>query len=534
MKRTFFSILACALSCCMLMLMFAACSKDNNGNNNGNNNDGTTNDIETTSSSDNNDNGNVVVPPAHTTHEYNKQKPYANRIAVQATCTTPATYYYSCSCGEVGTQTFEWGDAVSCKFENGACKWCGKAEPAETEGLIFSPIKNGEEYTVTGYEGTATEVYIPSTHNGKPVTSISSYGFRKNKAITSVIVGDNVTHIYNDIFSECTSLKTVVLGRSVTNLGEFAFAWCEALESVEMPDTLTSIANSAFWMCSNLKSVKIPYGVTNIEESAFGRCDSLTTVLIPDSVTTIGKKAFSWCLKLENIEVDEDNPNYSSLDGNLYNRDKTTLIQYAMGKTNSDFAIPSSVTTIGYYSFAYCENIVNLEIPNSVTNVEFYAFGEVSGLKYNTKDGLCYLGNSDNPYLYLADTETATITTATIDDNCRFIGDFAFNFCMYLTEVNIGSNSKLTRIGHNAFFYCGAFESITIPTGVTKLDAPFYACTSLKNITFANTENWYITDVIDDFESKTGGTAVNVADSAANATNFLETYVYHYWYKSNP
>ena len=529
MKKKFLSIFALVLSVSMLMLMFAACSpdeKDNTGDNGS-----TENNVSTTPDSNSTDNGGSADTPATHTHEYNLQKPSADYIAESATCQKKALYYSSCSCGKAGTQTFEDGEVATCKFENGACVWCGKEEPIATEGLIFTSIQNGEAYMLTGYEGNAAEIYIPATHNGKPVMRITANVFKENTNITSVVIGNNIQYIDSRAFADCVNLTSVVIGNDVTEIGEYAFGWCEKLESINLPAGLTLIGKSAFWMCSSMPSVTIPYGVTQIGEDAFGRCDSLTSVKIPDSVTSIGRKAFSWCLKLENIEVDENNANYSSLQGNLYNKDQTTLIQYAMGKTDTDFAIPSGVTTIGYYAFAYCENIVNLEIPNTVTNIAYYAFGEIVGLKYNTKDGLNYLGNKENPYLYLAGAENKSITTAAVDDRCRFIGDYAFSFCTKLTSITFSEASQLKSIGNNAFFYCDALESITIPKNVTGLHAPFYACPNLTSIAFADTENWYFVASRDDFENGVAGTAVNVADSAANVTNFQETYRWYYWYK---
>ena len=517
MKKKFLSVLALILSLCMLTLLCAACkTNDDHGNN------------STTTTSDNTG----TLPPSEDhTHDFNRQKSSLNYVAEPATCKNSGWYYYSCACGETGTQTFDSGDFATCKFENGICKWCGKAEPTPTEGLVFTSIKNGEAYMLTGYTGSATEIYVPSTHNGKPVIRITAYVFKENANVTSVIIGDNILYIDNDAFADCANLKSVTIGNDVKEIGEYAFGWCENLESVNLPNTLTLIEKGAFWMCSSLLSVKIPYGVTQLGEDSFGRCDSLTSIFVPDTVTSIGRKAFSWCLKLENIEVDPDNANYSSLQGNLYNKDQTTFLQYAMGKSDPDFVIPSTVTTIGYYAFAYCESIVNLEIPNSVTNIAYYAFGEVSGMKYNTKDELNYLGNAENPYLFLVNAENKRITTAAVDDNCRFINDFAFSFCTSLTSVTFGENSKLKAIGNSAFFYCGALESITIPASVTSLYSPFYACTSLSSITFKNADNWYMTSTRDDFENGVEGTPANVADSAANVTNFMETYNGAYWYK---
>ena len=530
MKKTVLIILAIVVAVGVLIATAVICANLGNDNDdiggaNADNDGGNANDNNNGGNTDNNSNGQTHI------HAFDKQKLSADYVAEEATCQKAAKYYYSCDCGEKGIQTFEYGTASACKFENGVCKWCGIAERAATEGLIFTLTNNGQSYMLTGYEGDAIDVYIPSVYNGKPVVNVIGYSFEENKTLESVTMGNNIKYIGSHAFADCINLKTVKVGSDVTEIGEYAFGWCKSLESVELPNSLTLIKDNAFWMCGALPEITIPYSVTSIGKEAFARCDSLKSVTIPANVVSIANAAFYWCPALESINVDDDNPNYSSLDGNLYNKDKTTFLQYAIGKTDTSFAIPDSVTSIGYYAFAYCYNVVDLEIPNSVTFVDYYIFTEATGFKYNTKDGLNYLGNSDNPYLYLVKAANKRITTAVIDDNCKFIGDFAFSFCTSLSEVVFGEDSKLQSIGSSAFFYCGSLKTITIPEGVTRLDAPFYACSSLTNIVLKNTEGWYITSSRDDFNKKENGTAFDMTDSAANVVSFLETYNYHYWYR---
>ena len=464
-------------------------------------------------------------------HEYNRKKPAKAFVNTVATCTKAGVYYYSCACGACGTETFTDTALSPCKYENGSCVWCGAVEPSETDGLVYSSIKNGEAFMVTGYNGTAVEVYIPSYHEGKPVLRITGYAFRENTAITSVIVGDNVFAIDNNAFADCTNLERVVIGSGVETIGECAFGWCASLKSVNLPDSLTTIEKSAFWMCSGLTEIRIPYGVTAIGEEAFGRCDGLTEINVPDSVESIARKAFYWCIKLEKINVDADNAKYTSKDGVLYNKDMTTVIQYPTGSKNTDFAIPETVTTIGYYAFSCSENLKNLTIPNSVNKVEYYAFGEVSGFNYNNKGGLLYLGNESNPYLYLAGVESKSIESATVASGCKFVGDYAFSFCTHLTGVSFEENSQLISIGNNAFFYCGALESVVIPASAKLLNSPFYACTSLKSVTFDDGANWYVTENHDTYCNPVDGVLVDTSNSATNATCFAETYSGQCWYK---
>ena len=79
---------------------------------------------------------------------------------------------------------------------------------------------------------------------------------------------------------------------------------------------------------------------------AFHECTSLANVTVGCNVTSIWDSAFSTCVSLKTITVDAQNAFYSSVDGVLFNKDQTTLIQYPEGKTGS-YTIPNSVTSIG-------------------------------------------------------------------------------------------------------------------------------------------------------------------------------------------
>lgn len=136
-----------------------------------------------------------------------------------------------------------------------------------------------------------------------------------------------------------------------------------------------------------------------------------------------------YCSSLTSIKVDANNKYYSSIDGNLYNKDATTIIQYASGKTEKSFTIPDSVTSIGNSAFEW-SGLTSITIPDSVTSIGDYAFYYCFGLTdvYYTGTETQWNNISDIPELSLSDIffpnatihfnskapEPATTTTAVL------------------------------------------------------------------------------------------------------------------------
>ena len=257
-------------------------------------------------------------------------------------------------------------------------------------------------------------------------------------------------------------------------------------------DNVKKIGNCAFVNCYHLTSVVIGNSVTTIGEAAFDKCGSLTSVKIGSSVTTIGEAEFNSCKSLISIEVDENNEYYKSIDGNLYSKDGKTLIQYAIGKTATNFEILDGVTTIGNNAFQNCTSLESIVIPNSVTTIGNFAFYRCTSLtSVVIPDSVETIGN----YAFYNCTSLMSVV---IPDGVTTIGDWAFFGCQSLTSVVIPDS--VTTIGSDAFSYCNklSFNKYGNCNYLGSENNPYFALIGVTNQNLSNYEIHPDTKIIAD------------------------------------
>ncbi len=303
--------------------------------------------------------------------------------------------------------------------------------------------------TITGYYGPDGAVTIPSTIGDYSVTTIGEDAFLdaigvtnvtlpasvttigigafSDSGLTSVVLSGNVTNIAAEAFANCASLTNAILADGLNSLGPSAFSNCTALTNITIPSSVTSIGPFAFSACTSLTNATIANGVVSIGDAAFMGCTRLASALIPGSVANIGEDAFADCRHLTGITVESTNSTYSSLDGVLYDKSATTLIQ-APGGLGGSFAIPSGVASVGVGAFSQ-SGLASVTIPGTVTS----------------------------------------------------IGANAFYGCFNLTNVTIMNG--VATIGAGAFLNCGFLSSVTIPASVTSIGENAFSQTELRAIT---------------------------------------------------
>ena len=354
-------------------------------------------------------------------------------FSAPATCGAKATYFYSCECGERGTETFEYGKFTNHNFANNqACSVCNA-----TYGLEYELNELGQSYSVVDI-GTATEtkIIIPNSYNEKPVKGIGNDAFRGSRELTGVIIPDSVTSVGEDAFRYCYALSSVVIGDCVTTIGDYAFQDCYSLTSVTIPDSVKSIGDNAFEGCSRLIEV----------------CNKSKLRIVAGGEEH-GKVAYY----AQNVYKPSSGTSKLSTDKDgyvLYADGNDVTLMYYVG-SETELSLPNGITQIHDYAFRntfYNKNITKISIPGSITVIENGPFSACENL-----------------------------TTVTIANGVRVIGNSAFYDCKRLTNITIPDS--VTSIGNHAFAGCYALTSMTIPDGITSIDAfAFSRCESLTSI----------------------------------------------------
>jgi len=360
--------------------------------------------------------------------------------------------------------------ALDHTYENGVCTACGKIE-----GLVYTV--GNTSVTITDYTGSATELAIPATIEGKPVTAIDAYAFANCSSLTGITLPDGLTSIGSQAFYQCSNLAsltipasiqtvgsgafwscgnlsgTITVPAGVTEIGSHTFSGCSLLEKIVLPSTVKSIGEYAFSNCSALTEINIPTGITELPDGVFNGCSILPKLVIPASVKTIGASAFSGCTQLEGL------------------------------------VIPEGVTTIGEKAFWNCKAMKSLSLPTTLTSVGvalFYQCTSLTDIYVSDISTLMLSGESNRPAhandldknLYL---NGELITELEIPEGITEIPNGAFWHCAAITDVHFPESVK--TIARSAFGYCNGLTEITLPAKLEEIsDWSFGHCENLKSI----------------------------------------------------
>ena len=314
-----------------------------------------------------------------------------------------------------------------------------------TSVIIPGSVTSLGAYAFFGCTGL-TRIVVDSSNT--QYSSLDGVLFNKNSTLLitcpngksgQYTIPGSVTSIGYYAFRGCTGLTSVTIPGSVTSIVGGAFDGCTGLTSVTIPGSVTSINGDVFNNCTGLTSVIISNGVTSIGYTAFAGCTGLTSVSIPGSVTSIVNNSFQNCTELTRIVVDSSNSRFSSIDGVLFDKTKTTLITCPEGKAGQ-YTIPDRVISIEVSAFSGCKGLTSVIIPNGVTSIGIYAFKGCTGL-----------------------------ATVTIPNSVNFIGQGAFENCTGLTEIHCQMKTPPTITGEVFYNVNKNICILYVPIGSSQL-----------------------------------------------------------------
>lgn len=251
---------------------------------------------------------------------------------------------------------------------------------------------------------------------------------------------------------------------------------------------VSSIEKEAFYDLSYVTGIVFPDSVEYISEGAITYCPSLKYVSLGKHISYINGAFVVNCKKLGRIYVDEENNNFLSEDGVLYNKSKTEIIKYPSAKDSTEFIIPDGIVRIGEASFENCENLASVLIPVGVTFIDDYAFNNCKELNnVNIPNSVITIGN-------YAFKDCINFTSVIIPDNVVSIGDFAFACSETNSEMgesseleNVKLSKNITSISQGLFSGCTYLKEIKIPEAVVEICAyAFEDCFNLRTVEFSS------------------------------------------------
>lgn len=274
---------------------------------------------------------------------------------------------------------------------------------------------------VVGCSDSATGVTLRDDTVG-----IADKAFYSCKQLTQVIIPSGVKNIGADAFFDCNNLIQKEGGAWYVD--KWAIGCDTSATNINLRNGTVGIADRAFYNRSALTNVTVPSGVTFVGNWAFADCSDLKTAVLPNSVTHIGDWAFYGCTKLSYITFPS---NLTSIGSWAY--------YCCSNAAMIDSHIPSKVTSIGNFAFAYCK-MTGISIPNSVTYIGKGAFFKCDNLEYIE---LPFVGSTPNGtvnthfgYIFGADSNTGN----------------AYYVPKSLTKVSFRGTAKDFTIDENAFY----------------------------------------------------------------------------------
>lgn len=241
--------------------------------------------------------------------------------------------------------------------------------------------------------------------------------------------------------------------------------------------TVVKVDIYAFDGCTRLTGITFPSTLTTLSSNSFSNCEQLKTVDIPATLTDMDCMVFNGCSELTSINVSPENPRYTSVDGVVYNKEVTEMLECPNGK--KDVKFPSTLNSIGYAAMRKCAKITEIVLPEGITSLGVGAFQECTSLKRVVIPGSV---KSLGSWCF---DDCRVLEEVVINEGLESTGSATFEFCYALTDIKFPNSLK--TIGEQTFNACTALKSVTLGTGieVIGIDA-FKDCGAIEVLNILN------------------------------------------------
>lgn len=291
--------------------------------------------------------------------------------------------------------------------------------------------------------------------------------------------------------------NTTVIPDGTVAIGDYAFSGC-SMRSVDIPSSVKAIGYESFDGCRRLEQMVIPEGVEKIGQLAFYNCTRLTTLTLPSTLTKIDYYAFYSC-PLRSVVVKTENPLTLQYE-TFSSRERATLYvpagrgeSYRVASYWKDFKdiVEGDLPVRDIIHFAdlsvkdVCVKNWDADDDGELSKEEAAAVKDL-GTNFKRKgnivsfDELQYFTGltsiADDAFYYCDAMESITLPTTITS-----IGDHSFCYCKKMTRFDLPSS--LESINTHAFYDCDNLVEINIPENVTAIGSyAFNGCDKLRHI----------------------------------------------------
>ncbi len=226
-------------------------------------------------------------------------------------------------------------------------------------------IKSHVRYAAHDFGSGSGHRNVAALIDGKIYIGEAGYGdtnpnrdynvFEKNIGFSYKTLGSGIVIYQYDGYDENINVPSTIDDKTVTGFLYKCFYIGEnwsgiKIKKITLPNTITSLGTETFNNLLNLVEVNIPLSISEIDINVFEGSDNLTR-----------------------INIDSKNCYFSSEDGVLFDKNKTNLIKFPPGK-GINYTGPSSLESIGDYSFKKTKNLEVVKFREKVNYIGSYAF----------------------------------------------------------------------------------------------------------------------------------------------------------------